>query len=259
MRKISASSEETVDTLFKGRLSIVQRRDGYRFSLDAPLLAHFIGIRGRERIVDLGAGNGVIAMLLALLHPNCRVVGVELQDAMVERARRSVEINRLQERVDIVHGDVCSITGLLPANSFDAVVCNPPYRGPRSGRMNPDSEKRLARHEINGSLKDFLRAGAYLLRPGGRMALVYPAARAVDLLHRMRLERIEPKRIRWVHSFAHAEATLVLVEGTKGGSCELQVIRPLVVYALDHQYTAEVKSILGGVNPVAIFFPSGPH
>lgn len=246
MRAKSASSDETLDTLLKGRLSIVQGRDGYRFSLDAPLLAHFVGLRGRERIVDLGTGNGVIAMLLAALHPNCRIVGLEVQEAMVERARRSVAINRLQERVNILHGDVCSITGLLPPKSFDAVACNPPYRGPKTGRMNPDVEKRLARHEIKGSLADFLRAGAYVLRPKGRMTLVYPAVRAVDLLHHMRLERMEPKRLRWVHSFRDSEATLVLVEGTKGGRCELEVMRPLVVYTPDRQYTAEVKAMLGG-------------
>lgn len=173
------------------------------------------------------------------------MIGLEIQEAMVKRARRSVEINRLQERVRILHGDVCSVAELLPPKSFDAVVCNPPYRGLETGRMNPDIEKRLARHEIKGSLTDFLRAGVHLLRPKGRMALVYPAARAVDLLHRMRIEGMEPKRLRWIHSFAGSEATLVLVEGTKGGRGELRVMRPLVIYTRKRHYTAELKAILG--------------
>jgi len=238
-------ADESLDTLYQGKLSILQSRAGYRFSLDALLLGHFVQIRARDKIADLGTGNGVIALLLATLRPTAQVVGIEIQEAMVTRAIRNAKLNRLHQRVEIVQGDVRSINDIFPAESFDVAVCNPPYRGLKSGRINPDWERRVARHEIKGSLQDFLRAGAYLLRPKGRMALIFPAARAVDLLQAMRTEGVEPKRLRLVHSAAGSAAALALVEGTKGGRRELDVMPPLVVYAPDGGYTTEAKVILG--------------
>lgn len=245
MDRPGCSRDETLDTLFQGKLKIVQRKRGYRFSIDAVLLAHFVKLRDGEEVVDLGTGNGVIPLVLACLYSTVRVVGLELQEEMVERALRNVDLNRLGERVRIVQGDICSVEKLFSPESFDAVVCNPPYRGAATGRMNPDPEKRIARHEIKSRLADFLRAGSYLLRGGGRMALVYPATRMVDLLQTMRQEEIEPKRLRLVQSFEKSTATLVLVEGVKGAGSELKVLSPLVVYTRDKKYTREVRAILG--------------
>jgi len=151
-----SARQETLDTLFQGRLKVVQRKGGYRFSIDTLLLAHFVKVQGREKIVDLGAGNGVIPLMLAFLYPAVRVVGLEIQEEMVQRALRSVSLNRLRERVEILLGDVCSVKEVLPPQSFDIAICNPPYRGSASGRINPDPEKRIARHEIKGQLMDFL-------------------------------------------------------------------------------------------------------
>lgn len=240
----SVSRGETLDTLCKGRLSIFQRKDGYRFSLDAPLLAHFVAPRSGERIADLGTGNGVIALILATLHKRVRVVGIEVQAAMAERANHNAALNRLEDRVTIIRGDVCSIRDLCPPESFDVVVCNPPYRALKSGRLNPDDEKRIARHEVRGSLRDFLRAASYLLRQKGRSAWVFPAARAVDLLLAMRQEGVEPKRLRLVHSFQGGPATLVLAEGIRGGKRELEVMRPLVVYDASRRYTPEARAMI---------------
>ncbi|MBI3062950.1 MAG: methyltransferase [Deltaproteobacteria bacterium] len=225
---------ETVDTLFHGKLRIIQAKRGYRFSLDAVLLAHFATLRGSDRVIDLGTGNGVIPLILARLHPAVEIVGVELQEEMVRRALRK-----------ILRGDVCSVEEVLPPESVGAVVCNPPYRKPATGRVNPDAEKRIARHEVRASLADFIRAGSYLLRRGGHMALVYPATRMVDLLQTMRQEEIEPKRLRLVHSYKASAATLALAEGIKGAGTELKILPPLVVYARDRKYTREMKAVLG--------------
>ena len=245
MKRPEASHKETLDALFQGKVKIFQRKKGYRFSIDALLLAHFVKVRGSEEIVDLGTGNGVIPLILARLHPTVRVVGLELQEQMVERALRSVHLNRLDERVEIIRGDVCSVEEIFPPQSYDAVVCNPPYRGTASGRINPDPERRIARHEIRARLLHFLRAGSYLLRRGGRMALVYPATRMLDLLQAMRREALEPKSLRLVYSFEETAATLVLTEGVKGGRSELRVMPPLVVYTKDRKYTPEIRAILG--------------
>jgi len=247
MKKLPLHSrDETVDTLFQGRLALIQNKRGYRFSLDAVLLALFVKIRDGERIIDLGTGNGVIPLILASLYSSVSVVGIEVQEAMVQRALRSVAWNELRRSVEIIQGDVCSIGELFSPRSFDIVVCNLPYRGFTSGRMNPDPERRVARHEVKGSLRDFLRAAFYLLRHKGRIALIYPATRALDLLQVMREEGVEPKRLRWVYSFKETEAALLLAEGAKGARSELLVLPPLVVYERAGTYTAEVKAMLGG-------------
>ncbi len=242
----SDSTDESLDTLFQGRLAIIQRKRGYRFSLDAILLAHFVTVNTGERVIDLGTGNGVIPIMLASLYPTARLSGLEIQEEMAERALRSVSLNRLGDSVGIVQGDVCSIKQIFLPQSFDAAVCNPPYRRATSGRINPNVERRVARHEIKGCLRDFLRAGSYLLRRRGRMSLVYPAARTVDLLQMMREEDIEPKRLRLVHSFERDTATLVLAEGIKGARSDIKIMPPLIIYTREKKYTAEVRAMLSG-------------
>jgi tRNA1Val (adenine37-N6)-methyltransferase len=240
------SFDETLDTLFHGRLKIRQTRSGYRFSLDALLLARFVTVRPGDAVADLGSGNGVIALILAHFYPDLTVTAVELQRGMAQRARANVGLNGYGSRIKILCGDVRQIARLAAPESHGAVVCNPPYREPTSGRVSPDPEKRLARHEIVGRLMDFACAGAYLLPANGRMAVIYPANRAVDLLGTMREANIEPKRLRMVHSFAGAEASLVLVEGVKGGRNGIEVLAPLVIYEKGKQYGAEVASLLAG-------------
>lgn len=237
---------ETTDRVFDGRVAVVQRRSGFRFALDSLLLARFPDLWGRKRIVDLGTGNGVVALSLAVLNPEVEVVGVELQGAMVQRAQRGSALNGVEERVRMIRGDVRAVEEYLSPRSFDAAVCNPPYRPPRSGRVNPDRERLLARHEVEGGLGDFVRAGAYLLRHRGRMCLVYPAERAVELFAVMRQHRLEPRRVRFVHSFADGPATLVLAEGVKGARTSLTVLPPLVIYRREDEYTEETAALLGG-------------
>jgi tRNA1Val (adenine37-N6)-methyltransferase len=165
---------------------------------------------------------------------------------MIDRACRNVEQNRFRERVTIQRVDVRNIRDAFSPESFAAVVCNPPYRRVASGRISPDAERKIARHELAAGLADFLQAGAYLLRIKGRMALVYPAPRVVDLVQSMRQVNLEPKRLRMVHSFAGADAALVLVEGVKGGRSGIEVLPPLIVYERGKKYTPEVSALLAG-------------
>ena len=239
------NTHETIDRVFEGRVAVIQRRGGFRFSLDSLLLARFVEVRGRERIVDLGAGNGVVALSLAALNNGVDVVGLELQEAMIDRAVRGTALNSLGERVGMVRGDVRDVEKDFPAGSFEVAVCNPPYRPRRSGRVNPDRERLVARHEVEGELADFTRAGAYLLRHRGRMCLVYPSERAVDLFSVMRQHGLEPRRVRFVHSFAGAAATLILAEGVKGARTGLRVLPPLVIYRGEDEYTDEMAGLLG--------------
>jgi tRNA1Val (adenine37-N6)-methyltransferase len=238
--------DETLDVLFEGKLELFQGRSGYRFSLDALLLAHFMTCRQGEKIADLGTGNGVIALILAYLHPSLSITGVEIQLGMIDRACRNVQMNGLKERVTISQADVRNIQENFSPESFAAVVCNPPYRRTTSGRVSPNVERKIARHEIAAGLADFLRAAAYLLPIKGRIAMVYPALRLVDLIQSMRSANLEPKRLRMVHSFADTKASLVLVEGVKGGRSGSEALSPLIVYKKGKQYTTEVEAMLAG-------------
>jgi tRNA1Val (adenine37-N6)-methyltransferase len=240
-------SNESLDTLIDGKLRLYQSRNGYRFSLDALLLAHFVTIKAHEQIVDLGAGNGTIALLLSQLYPTVSITALEVQAAMADRARRSVALNGVAERVTVVSGDLRQARSLLAPSSVDAVVSNPPFRKPNSGRISPQREKQIARHEIEGGLTDFLGAAVHVLRAKGRLALVYSAERAVELLAALRDAGLEPKRLRWVHSFAGDAALLVLAEAVKGGRSGVEVAPPLVVYRAAKEYSDEVAAIVAGI------------
>jgi tRNA1Val (adenine37-N6)-methyltransferase len=240
------SADETLDALFDGRLKLWQSRLGYRVSIDPLLLAYFVSVQRGQKIVDLGTGSGVICLALAHLYPSVSLTGIELQSSLAERAAYNVRLNGLEGRVKIISGDVRGRQDSPKPASFDVAVCNPPYRRPSSGRISVNDEKRIARHELNGDLVAFLRAGALLLRNKGRMALVYWADRSADLIVAMRQAGIEPKRLRLVHSFSEAEASLILLEGMKGGKAGLAVLPPLVIYRGGKDYTDEVAAIVRG-------------
>ena len=245
------AGEETVDEILGGRLRIIQRKRGYRFSLDALLLAHFVDLRGGDDLVDLGTGGGIIALILARCFCCGRIAGIEIQQDRASVAKRNVVLNRLAGRIEILQGDVRHPETLCAPQAFSAAVFNPPYRRLRSGRMNPDQEKATARHEIAGTVEDFLKAAAYLLRPGGRAYAIYPAVRMVELIAGMRTWRLEPKRLRIVHSHADGRGTFVLAEGVKGGREGLTVTPPMVIFQEAGRYTAETARAFSELSALA--------
>ena len=236
-------SGETVDPILDGKLKIIQKEKGYRFSVDALLLAHFVRLRKNDRILELGTGGGVTSLILARRWRCEGAVGLEIQGDLHEMARRNAALNGLEDRVRMVHGDVRVIGRFLEAQSFDVVVFNPPYRKIRSGRVNPDDQKALARHEIAGSLEDFLKAAAWALKGTGRVFTIYPAARMAELFDRMRAVRLEPKRAAVVYSHEASEGEFVLAEGRKGGREALKVLPPLFIYERTGKYSPAMKEI----------------
>lgn len=222
------TAPETTETSLKSEgLRILQPRYGYRFSIDALLLAEFVHARKRDRILDLGAGCGVVALIIARRHPHTRITAVEIQKDLAALAGKNVIINDLQDRVAILEGDLHTITRTLPAGRFDWVTSNPPYRSPLSGRLCKHPQEALARHEILTDLNRLLQSSRHALRPGGRISLIYPAELTAKLISSMRAARLEPKRLKMVHPGPETPAKLILVEGCKDAGEELRVDPPL--------------------------------
>lgn len=240
--------DESVDDLLKGKLRIIQKKRGYRFSLDAVLLAHFAAIGPGETVFDLGTGSGVIPIILSTRSSPDKIFGLDIQKDMADMANRSVRLNGLQNLIEIVLCDVNKIQEHFQDGVCDVVICNPPYRKLKSGRMNTDLEKAIARHEVRGTVEDFIRAASYLLKPKGRCYVIYKARRMAALFSSFKDYGIEPKRMRIIHSKPGSEGEFVLIEGTKKGGEELRVMAPLIIYEPDGIYSEEMQAIFDEIN-----------
>jgi tRNA1Val (adenine37-N6)-methyltransferase len=241
-------SVESVDSLCGGEVKVVQPRAGYRFSLDPLLLAAFAQIPANATVADLGTGSGVLPLLLARGGQGRQFVGFELQEEAADRAARSVTLNGRDGCIRIVRADIRDLPEEFAAGSFAAVVTNPPYRQPGSGRIAPGSERGAARFELAGGLTDFLRTAAFLLNNGGRFFIVYLAERLAELCDEMRTYRLEPKRLRLVHSRNGEPARLVLVEGRKHARPGVKIEAPLIIYreGKGREYAEELTHLFNG-------------
>ncbi|MCD4717430.1 MAG: methyltransferase [Desulfobacterales bacterium] len=219
-------TDECIDQFLEGRLKLIQSRDGYRFSIDAVLLSEFVTIKPEDVVVDIGTGCGVILLILLLTKPAGHVFGLEIQEALASQARRNAVLNGFGDKMGIILGD----TKNPPlVNKFaDVVICNPPYRKAESGRINPDQRRAIARHEILASIDDILRAARNLLRKKGRLAMIYPSVRLVDILLRMRRFDLEPKKVRINYPGLQSGARLALIEAVLGGKPGLEILPPLI-------------------------------
>ena len=230
-------------------VKIYQPKDGYRFSVDALLLYSFVQMPLAQKIADLGAGSGIIGLLLAKKYPSAGVSLFELQDRLATVAEKNVVLNGLGKRVNVIQGDIREISAVTrpgaDAGSFDMVVSNPPFRKERSGFVNPGEERAIARHEIKLKLPELIKAAHYLLKTKGRFFLIHHPGRLAELVSTLREKRIEVKRLRFVHSSASSEAKMVLVEALHGGRVGLKVERPLFIYDEKGAYTEEMLILYG--------------
>jgi tRNA1Val (adenine37-N6)-methyltransferase len=233
MMNILLSTDETLDTFFNGKLQIIQKNKGYRFSMDAILLSQFIRIRKNDRVIDLGTGCGILPLLLSYTSQALSFVGIEIQKALAECAKKNIVLNHLENRIRILRQDFRELKRTFPPGSFEVVLSNPPYRRHLAGRINPSTEKAVARHEIKGTLEDLTSIVSYLLPPKGRCYLIFPALRTVDLFVALRGVKLEPKRLQFVHPRIVEEAKFVLIESVKNSGVELKIMDPLILHELD--------------------------
>ena len=231
----------THDSFFDGKLSIKQARCGYRFSIDAIILANTIQPRPKERIVDLGTGCGVVPLLVAFRHPDTILFGVEIQNDLAEIARLNVQENGLAQSIEIISDDMRSIRAAQFGGPVDRVLSNPPFHRAASGRINPNAQRAIARHEIQVTLPDLVQTASRLLRTAGQFLVIYTSERLVELIQHMRSSHLEPKSVRFIHSRRDSESKLVMLKGVKRGNPGLAVEAPLVIYNDDNTYTNEVE------------------
>ena len=237
------NNNETIDDLQNG-FRIIQKSDGFRFGIDAVLLSDFAKCDA-DRMMDLCTGTGVIPVLLAAKTQIKRFDAIEIQSEMAEMAERSVQLNRLSERIHIKCADLKDAPDIYGKSVFDAVSVNPPYMKAGSGLMNPDNAKLISRHEIMCTLEDVVYVSATLLKPHGKLFLVHRPQRLTDIICTMRKYRLEPKLMRFVAPHIGKEPNLVLIKGVKDSAPELKLLPQLYVYDTNGNYTKEIDEIYG--------------
>lgn len=234
---------EIIDDLQNGYY-IIQRNDGFKFGIDAVLLADFAKCSAKKAI-DLCTGTGIIPILLAAKTNISHIDAVEIQPEFADMADRSVKYNKLEDRIFIHECDLKNAPKKFGKSSYDLVTVNPPYMKTGSGKLNEGDSKTIARHEVLCNLEDVIRVSSELLIPQGKFFMVHRPLRLVDIFHYMRKYRIEPKKIRFVAPKPGKEPNLVLIYGLKSGNPELKTMPTLYVYDNDGNYSKEIDEIYG--------------
>ena len=240
---VNINDWERVDDLHRNGYVIIQDPKRFCFGIDAVILSGFAEVKKGEKVMDLCTGTGIIPILLEAKTEGSHFTGLEIQEESVEMARRSVRLNGLEDKVTIDFGDVKNTEALYRASSFDVVAVNPPYMNEGGGLKNGYSPKTIARHEVLCSLEDVVDAAARLLVPQGRLYMVHRPHRLTDIMVTLRNHRLEPKRLRFVHSYADREPVMVLVEAVSNGKPMVKVMPPLIIYKEDGEYTGEIMKI----------------
>jgi len=237
---------ERIDDLQVAGLKIIQREDAFRFGMDAVLLAHFAAVRPGERVVDLGAGTGILSILMSAHAPRTSFEAVEIQPEMAEMAARGVALNGLEERIHVHAMDAKDAPEVLGKQRYKLVVCNPPYHAAGAALVSVRETVRVARHEDAEAVRTMVESAAKLLQNGGRCAFVFPAPRMLELMDVYRENRLAPKRVCFVHGKASKPPKLMLLEGIKNARAGLHVLPPLITHDEAGGETEQIRAIYHG-------------
>lgn len=236
---------ERIDDLQCKGLKIIQNPKGFCFGMDAVLLSNFCEIKKGATVVDLGTGTGIIPILIAGKSNAKKIYGIEIQSEVADMAKRSVTLNNLEDRIEIINEDFKKAKEFIDVNSIDVVTSNPPYMNVDSGLKNPEDMKAISRHEIKCTLEDVISTASRLLKHNGHFYLVHRPHRLVDIMCLCRQYKLEPKKLRFVHPSKNKKPNLLLLKCIKAARSELKFLSPLYVYKDDGNYTDEVYAIYG--------------
>ncbi len=236
---------ERIDELQRNGYKIIQNQEKFCFGMDAVLLSGFAKVKKGGTVLDMGTGTGIIPILLEAKTEAGHLTGLEIQEESADMAARSVVLNRLEDKIDIVVGDIKEASAIFGASTFDVVTCNPPYMIGQHGLQNADIPRTIARHEILCTFEDVAREAAKVLKPGGNFYLVHRPFRLAEILETLVRFKIEPKRMRIVYPYIDKEPNMVLIEANRGGHSRLTVEKPLIVYKEQNVYTDEILDLYG--------------
>ena len=242
---IELKENERIDDLQRNGYQIIQNPEKFCFGMDAVLLSGFARVKEGAHVLDLGTGTGIIPILLEAKTDAKHFTALEIQEESADMARRSVQINGIEDKIDIVTGDIKEADKLFAAASFDVITCNPPYMIGKHGLTNPDAPKAIARHEILCTLEDVVRNAAKLLKPGGSFFMVHRPFRLAEIITVMTQYKLEPKRMQLVYPYVDKEPNMVLIEGCRGGKPRMTVEKPLIIFKAPNVYTDEMYDTYG--------------
>lgn len=242
---LSEECGERLDDLQCNGLYLIQDPDKFCFGIDAVLLSNFVKVKKNGHVVDLCTGSGIVPILLSAKTGAKKITGIEIQSDIADMARRSVSYNKLDEKIDIINDDISNALKYINNCSVDSVCVNPPYMKDTTAIKNPDLPMAIARHELLTDLETVINIASKLLKESGKFFMVHRPSRLSEIFASMRQNRIEPKRVRFIHPYIESKANLVLIEGAKGSGVWMDVEPPLVVYKDKNVYTDEVLKIYG--------------
>ena len=241
---IKLEENERIDDLEYKNLKIIQKKDGFCFGIDSILLSDFSkNIKENYKVLDLGTGTGIIATLLCGKTKLKKIIGIEIQKEIADMAKRSIKLNKLENKFEIINENIINLEKIFEKNSIDAIVTNPPYKKKNSGIINENEKKLISRHEITATLEDFIKISQKLLKNNGEFYMVHRPERLVDIFEIMRKYKIEPKIIRFVHSNINKESKLVLIKGVKNAKPFLKIEKNLYIYNENGNYSDEILKI----------------
>ena len=243
--RVVLKENERIDDLERNGYHIIQDTKRFCFGMDAVLLSGFARVKEGARVLDLGTGTGIIPILLEAKTKAEHLTGLEIQKDSADMARRSVLLNGLGDKIEIVTGDIKEAGSLFDAASFDVITCNPPYMIGQHGITNEGDAKAIARHEILCTLEDVVSQAAKLLKPGGNFFMVHRPFRLAEIMTVLQAYKLEPKRMQLVYPFVDKEPNMVLIEANRGGKPRLTVEKPLIVYKEPGVYMPEIYDIYG--------------
>ena len=242
--EVILKDNERIDDLQLNNLKIIQNKDGFCFGIDAVLLSDFAkDIRNNSTVLDLGTGTGIIGILLCAKTKLSKIYGIDIQKDVCDMAFRSVKLNNLENKFEIINTNIKELTNTFEEASFDAIVSNPPYKKDNSGLKNESETKLISRHEITASLEDFILVSSKLLKSNGSIYMVHRPERLSDLFYLLKKYNLEPKKLRLVQSYQDSKPKLVLVKATKNAKSFLNIEEPLIIYNKDGSYTDEIFKI----------------
>jgi len=240
---IDLKDGERIEDLQCKGLKIIQNQDWFCFGMDAVLLANYCDLKDNEEVVDLGTGTGIIPILLYGKNNTKKIYGIEVQKEVAEMAKRSIKLNKVENFIEIINTNIKDYRNHLKKNHFDTVVSNPPYIKTSNNLISPQKKKALSRHEIEGTLEDFMKVASELLKHRGKLFMVYRPDRLVEVFHLMKYYKIEPKKIRFVQNKINEKPNLILIKGIKAANPHLIVEKPLIVFKENGEYTEEINKI----------------